>query len=375
MTLHLRVVAGISAALLLLAAACGGDDDDDSDSAAAGVEETTTTTGDEPATATDELDIELPADILGTPAGDLIASANASEDYELALFAPNLADPGIQRLVGRAEDYAELIGIDVEVFDAGGYGEGANQASQIDDAAQRGFDGLVIFAADPAAIAPSVSRAVEAGTPAVSFVVPDVSGAVLSQVQNDIRQVGALQCEAMAESERAKSGPLSVVMLSGPGGNAAMTERANGFRECAEAAGWTILDEHIGPSARDDGLNATEDFIQRFGDDIDGVYSAVGFLGHGAVDALERAGKTLGEDGVMVTTAVSDDELFERVRDGKIYAAVDQRASGLAIAAVAAMVHALNGGDVPETVVMPMQVVTTATAGDYEANRDNVCCS
>ena len=368
-----RVFGSIVLAAALVLLGCG--DDDDTETSTATTEATGTTAGADGTTETTEGGAEtnelppLPEVMVGTEIETLLLETQADSEYTLGLAIPNRADPNYQFIESKAEEYAEILGVTLRVVDPGGYEAGPRQADQIDELVQAGVDGIVLAAADAAALGPAVARAADAGVPTVTFITGESSGRAVSAVSNNLVEIGVFECEnIVAEVPDAK-----VVMLSGPQGAETAAKRAQGFRQCAEENGLEILAERFGPSSRDDGLIQMENLLQSFGDEIDAIYTFGGYIALGAADAVQQAGVEAGE--IFISTSNPDAETVERLRAGEIRGAVDQFTGIIISAAIATVVQSLNGETVPKAVEVPIEAVSSEEAADKDWSWSNTADS
>lgn len=355
----------LAAALVMFG--CGDDDDtatvDTTTTTAAAADGETTTTA-AAGTADNEL-APLPEVMVGTEIETLLKETHPDDAYELGFAVPNRADPNFQFMIEKAEEYAKVLGVTLRVIDPGGYEAGPRQADQVDELVQAGVDGIALAAADAAALGPAVARAADAGVPVVTFISGENSGRAVAAVSNNLIEIGVKECEnIVAEVPNAK-----VVMLSGPQGAETAAKRAQGFKECATANGLEILAERFGPSSRDDGLTQMENLYQSFSDQIQAIYTFSAYISLGAADAIQRAGVPSGE--IYISTSNPDAEATERLRNGEIRGAVDQFTGIIASAALATLVQAANGEEVPKAVEIPIDAVSSEEAVDKDWSWSN----
>ena len=248
----------------------------------------------------------------------------------------------------------------MRVVDPGGYEAGPRQADQMDELVQAGVDGIVLAAADAAALGPAVVRAADSDVPTVTFLTGESSGRAVSSVSNNLLDIGRKACENIA----AGAPGAKVVMLSGPQGAEAASLRAEGFKECAEEAGLEILAERFGPSSRDDALTQMENLLQSFGDEVDAIYTFGSYMALGAADAVQRAGLESGE--IFISTTNPEAETVERLRSGEIGGAVDQFIGIIADAAIATLVQHLNGEEIEKQIEVPIESVLSSEAEEKD---------
>ena len=112
--------------------------------------------------------------------------------------------------------------------------------------------------------------------------------------------------------------PTKMVVLEGTTGSAPANDRAEGFDEAIEGTQIETIDSQTGDFTRDGGKTVMEGFLQKYGvDGIDLVYAHNDDMALGAIEAIEAAGGTPGEDIQIVSIDAVKDGMQALV-DGKI---------------------------------------------------------
>ncbi|MBJ7359446.1 ABC transporter substrate-binding protein, partial [Nocardioides sp.] len=126
-----------------------------------------------------------------------------------------------------------------------------------------------------------------------------------SWVGLDFKQEGVTAGEWAAENF---TEPTNMVVLEGTTGSAPANDRAEGFTEGIGDAPIETIDSQTGEFTRDGGKTVMEGFLQKYGvDGIDLVYAHNDDMALGAIEAIEAAGGTPGEDIKIVSIdAVKD---------------------------------------------------------------------
>lgn len=112
--------------------------------------------------------------------------------------------------------------------------------------------------------------------------------------------------------------PTNMVVLEGTTGSAAANDRAAGFAEAIEGSTIESIDSQTGDFTRDGGKSVMDGYIANYGlDGIDLVFAHNDDMGLGAIEAIENAGGTPGEDIKIVTVDAVHDGM-QALIDGKI---------------------------------------------------------
>ena len=136
-----------------------------------------------------------------------------------------------------------------------------------------------------------------------------------SWVGLDFKQEGVTAGEWAAETF---TEPTNMVVLEGTTGSAPANDRAEGFTEGIGDAPIETIDSQTGEFTRDGGKTVMEGFLQKYGvDGIDLVYAHNDDMALGAIEAIEAAGGTPGEDIKIVSIDAVKDGMQALV-DGKI---------------------------------------------------------
>ena len=118
-------------------------------------------------------------------------------------------------------------------------------------------------------------------------------------------------------SENLATEPINVVELQGTTGAAPAIDRKSGFESAvADNPNVQIIDSQTGNFTRSEGKTVMEGFLQKH-DDIDLVFAHNDDMGLGAIEAIEAAGMTPGQDIKIVTIDAVKDGM-QALADGKI---------------------------------------------------------
>jgi simple sugar transport system substrate-binding protein len=119
-------------------------------------------------------------------------------------------------------------------------------------------------------------------------------------------------------AENVGSEATKMVVLEGTTGSAPANDRADGFNASIGGSQIETIDSQTGDFTRDGGKTVMEGFLQKYGvDGIDLVYAHNDDMALGAIEAIEAAGGTPGEDIKIVSIDAVHDGMQALV-DGKI---------------------------------------------------------
>lgn len=166
------------------------------------------------------------------------------------------------------------------------------QAQQMDDAIAMQPELIVVFAADSQGIAPSVKKAYDAGIPVFMCNNPPVK----ESEQYTVAYAGPnnyLEGQVAGEMiYEVLGGEGDIVMIEGLAGQDAQINRAQGMLDKLDEmnADINLLARQTADWRKDLAVQVMQDFVTRYGDEIDLVYGQDDTLAIGAAIALEEAG-------------------------------------------------------------------------------------
>jgi simple sugar transport system substrate-binding protein len=258
----------------------------------------------------------------GTAGGDGAEGAAAAQAREELRFVVvthgQSADPFWSVVSNGVRAAAEDLGVRAE-YQAPTSFDMVEMSNLIDAAVASRPAGLVVSIPDPAALGPSIRRAIEAGIPVMSI----NSGADAYGDLGVLAHVGQTEYEAgRAGGERlAGSGARRVLCVNHEVGNVAQDQRCSGVADALEAAGGAarVLAVELGDP---------EDTQQRIAGAlasdpaIDGVLTLGPAATGPALAALSASGRA---DAVIYGTFDLTPEVLSAIADGRMAFAIDQQ--------------------------------------------------
>jgi len=266
----------------------------------------------------------------------------------------------------KARAMAEELGIELVVVDA--EDDPARQTQQMPELIAQQPDAIVVWALNAAGIVPAIRQAHGAGIPVVTVVADvDESGKEFVTAHagpNDTLQ-GTQAAEALVE---AMGGKGNVVALRGPTGFAPADQRHQAFLDvAAKHPDIKLLDAQDANWSVGKGQSLMENFITRFGRDIDGVISSDGYTGTGAYLASEAAAKAgqIDEGHIKFADPNTVATAYDLIKDGKYSAGVLQLPQDDAEFSFKIAVRVAAGIEVPRYNYLPTPVVTPENAAEH----------
>ena len=205
----------------------------------------------------------------------------------------------------------------------------------------QGVDGIIIEPNDMEAFLPTAQLLKEAGIPLIVFCQDfedEYKDLRICYVGCDDYQCGVVAGEDAIKCLGEAGG--KVVCVEGAVGSTPQVKRHDGFFDAIEGSNIEVLECQCSPWDRQTAVTIMENYITRYGEDIDLVFAHDDNLALGAIEALKAAGLN-GKIPVIGYNGMSD--AFDAIRAGDMYSTLIQPLFWGGETAVQAMFDYLNG--------------------------------
>ncbi|MCC8163870.1 MAG: sugar ABC transporter substrate-binding protein [Lachnospiraceae bacterium] len=340
----------LTAAMVFSLVACGSSSSD-----------TTTTTTEE----TEEEAAEETEEAEESTEAEETETASSGETVKVAFLTQSLSNASQAYAWTQFQAYAEEYGFEVTVFEED-Y-DAQNGASAIGTCISQGYAAICMNPTDPSALIPSIMEAREAGVliGLYSSELPD------GYDNTDYRDFmcgtddylfGQIAAQTLME---AFPDGANIVEVGGQSGHAAQINRHDGFMDEIEGSNITVLDsKDCEEWSSDDAMAIMEDFLVKYGDEIDAVYCHWDVGLTGCIEAIKAAGYdpttiySVGVDGCAIG--------FDQVKEGTQALCIGQSFSQMTIDAFDCITTLLAGEELESDVVWTEpQIITIDTVDDY----------
>lgn len=256
---------------------------------------------------------------------------------------------------------AKELGYELQILD----GEG-NQQKQLEHArlAISEAAGFIYFPADVDGSVPIIEELNRSGLPyvVVNNYTLDALEAnnVRVYVGTNVKQHGHNMAKLI--KQLLPSGKGNLVAIEGTAGHAQTIAFNEAFRE--EFAGTQIkfLDRQPADFDADKALTKMNDFLTKYGDQIDVIVSHDGGMLAGVIASLRAAGK-LGT--IPIVCAGSNKIIYDSIKNGYVYGTSTQDPGVEGALAVSTLVDIINGKEVPRWVENPIKPCTKEDIDKY----------
>src|ERR1041384_6612648 len=234
------------------------------------------------------------------------------------------------------------------------------QIQVVEGFAAQGVSGIVLAPLDNRALVRPVADAERAGVPTVIIDSGLESEDFVSFVATDNRKGGSLAADRMGQLLNGKG---KVLLLRYAEGSASTTEREEGFLETIKKFPDIQListDQYAG-ATRDTAKRASENLLNRFGDDVEGIFTPNESSTAGMLLALQDIGKA----GALTFVGFDYSARFlEPLRTGQLKGFVVQNPINMGYQSVRTMVEHLRGRTVAPVVDTGVMMVTLDNLDD-----------
>jgi inositol transport system substrate-binding protein len=286
--------------------------------------------------------------------GDTADGGQGGKKIKVGVSIANFDDTFLTYMMDGMKKAAEKEGdIELEFVDA--KEDIAKQMNQVENFVTQGTD------VDTSVADPMTNAAVTNGTKIVYVNrnpgnLPD--GAYY--VGSEEKKAGIMQMEYLAEKMGGKG---NIVILMGKLDNEGTIKRTEGVEEIAKKyPDIKILDKQTGLWQRTDGMAKTENWLNKYGNEINAIVSNNDDMALGAVQALKDSGKT----GIFVIGVDATPDGLAALAAGDISATVFQDADGQGGGAVEVAKKAANGETVVKETWVPFKLVTPENINEFK---------
>src|SRR2546423_6064048 len=229
------------------------------------------------------------------------------------------------------------------------------QIQVVEGFTSQGVNGIVLAPLDSRALARPVEEAKTAGVPAVIIDSALESNSIVSFVATDNRKGGTLGADRLGELLGGKG---KVILLRYAEGSASTEEREAGFLQEMKQKFPNIelisTDQYAG-ATRDTAKRASENLLNRFGDDVQGIFCPNESTTAGMLSALQDAGKA---GKVMFVGFDTSQSFIDAMRAKQLHGIVVQNPFNMGYLGVRTMVESLQGKMVDKRIDTGVTMIT-----------------
>jgi ribose transport system substrate-binding protein len=229
------------------------------------------------------------------------------------------------------------------------------QIQVVEGFTSQNVDGIVLAPLDDRALARPVEEAKSAGVPTVIIDSALQSNAIVSFVATDNRKGGMLAADRLGELLGGKG---KVILLRYAEGSASTQDREDGFLQEMKQKYPDIqlisTDQYAG-ATRDTAKRASENLLNRFGDEVQGIFCPNESTTAGMLSALQDSGKA----GKVMFVGFDTSQMFiDAMRAKQLHGIVVQNPFNMGYLGVRTMVESLQGKPVEKRIDTGVTMIT-----------------
>ena len=288
-------------------------------------------------------------------------SEEESKNLKIALLfyemceATNISERRIQELAAEK-------GIDI--VESNAQWDASVQLSQVEDAISAGVDAIILFPSDSDAMVAALALCEEADMPLVCATNSLNTDQPYYYVGAAEEPAGYMEAKALAEALNGEGDIVILQCILGTGYEVGRTEGYN--KVLAEYPGLHVLDAQPANGQRDVSIELMENWIEAYGDEIDGVLAQCDEMSIGAIIALQNAGML---ENVKVVGIDGTSNGLTEVRDGRMLMTCMQDLSYVGETALDYALQLINGETPsPEKDIIDMVAIDSSNVDEYLFN-------
>lgn len=290
-----------------------------------------------------------------------------SKDVKIAYIVKAKSDEFWTTMEKGALAYAEEKGIQVDFQAPEKETDVEKQVQFVENAVIKGYDAIILSAADSKSLAPAVAKANAANIPVILVndtmdqEALDAEGAKV-ETYVGIDQYEAASLAGTYAAENIKDG--KILYLEGISGVAAHADRLNGFKDQCDA--FSVVASQTARCDRNEAFNVMQNVLSS-NPEVNVVWAINAEMGQGAIQAIEQGGFA-GKVQVFDFDASSDD--IAAIEAGTLAGSVAQYPNLQAEAAIQACLDVLDGKTLEAHTKTKAALVTMDNVADFKAGKD-----
>lgn len=286
----------------------------------------------------------------------------ANEKKPVLAFLSTMSNESQAYAAKMFEKYGKDYGFDILILDSPN-ADAQIQAQNVNNCIAQEVDVIAVNPNDINGIVPSLMEAKEAG--AVVCLFSSDLPAQFAEVRDifcGIDDTMAGEVAAQAFIDKFPKGA-KIVEIGGQAGHDAQIKRYQGFHKVIDNSNIEVLaSQNCDSWSTNDAMTRMEDFIVKFGDQIDGVYCHWDNGAAGIIQALDNAGM----DDVFLVAVDGCKVGFKQILDGKQDITIAQSFENIAKKTMECAQKKLKGEDIVAVNFIPLETIGKHNINDYE---------
>lgn len=284
------------------------------------------------------------------PGSDASSGQGGGDKKTIGMVVKNTSTEYIQAFMIGAQEACDKYNIELRIVD--GQADSLKIMDAIDTFIVQGIDGFILAGAeDLVTLVPGIEKLNEANIPVFAVDTCPEGGHVEMFITNDIidssRKAAAQMIQGIKDANNGEVPEGVIIEITGALVDMYTTECHEGFASVIDQYPQLTVVQGEGHWNNDDSYSRTADLLTRHGDDVLGIYvHTPDIMGSGVVAAVEAAG--LDPADYFISGICIGVEGLHLLKEGKLYAVVEQPALDIITMAVEYMNMLFNGEEIPK---------------------------
>jgi protein TorT len=242
----------------------------------------------------------------------------AEKPYNICVLFPHMKDSFWVAVAYGIVKQSQALGVNMTLYEAGGYENLPKQLSQFDDCVASGASAIVIGAISEAGVSKKFAEAAAKGIPVIGVANPTTPGALPAAVFVDFKQMGYMTGEALVKGLKGDE-KANVVTFPGPAGSGWAESFNDGFKAAAATSpAVKVLGEKFGDSGVAVQLQLIQDALQAY--PSMNVIWGTAPTAEAAVGAVAEAGRS----DIKIISSYENQAMLDALKRGDIMAFATQ---------------------------------------------------
>jgi len=235
----------------------------------------------------------------------------ASKPWNICVLFPHMKDTFWVAVDYGVLEEAKRMGVNMTLYQAGGYENLPKQLSQFDDCLSGNFDAIVIGPISEAGLDKQFQKGVASGKPIISTVNPVAKSTVTSKMTVDFDTMGEQTGTYLLDYLKDK--PAKVGTFPGPSGSGWAEAFLDGFKKAVKGkSNITMLDDKFGDSGVAVQLGLIQNALQAY-PDMNVIWGCAP-AAEAAIGAVAQAGKK----DVLIMSSYENQAMLDALNKGEI---------------------------------------------------------
>ncbi|WP_245586019.1 substrate-binding domain-containing protein [Paenibacillus pinihumi] len=237
----------------------------------------------------------------------------------------------------------------------------SKQVSAIEDYMQKGVDALIVLATDNAGVIPAIEEAKSKGIPIITADNVVDSDSVDTFIGTENYEAGKLIGDQLKKKIEADGKEATIAIVTWKQ-SFVQKERLRGFKDAlADVKGVKFLNEQPGYN-REESMATVENIIQA-NPDVSYIFATSENSVTGSLAALESANKS----NIQIVGFDPTPEAADGIRNGHIYALIQQQPQLIGEKAIEAALDAINGKQLEKNISIPVVLLDKSNVDEHFA--------